>query len=84
MARALKAADEMQGFLRRLRERLTVIADRQPDVLKKLAQDGFVFDEIGNEPGNWKHLAFWLYTDLCELSHAAEGILEEMDELGVK
>ena len=50
------------------------IATLQDNALHYIEANGFVFDDIGKEPGNWKHLAFSLYTDLCEadtLSHAA-------------
>ena len=60
-----------------LRHALDKVMDKQPEALRIIEENGFVFDDIGKEPGNWKHLAFSLYTDICELStiaHHALGI----------
>jgi hypothetical protein len=60
-----------------LRHALDKVMDAQPAALRMIRENGFVFDDIGREPGNWKHLAFSLYTDICELStlaHHALGI----------
>lgn len=43
------------------------------DVIKN---NGFVFDDLGREPGNWQHLAFTLYTNLCEVESIAKAALE--------
>ena len=39
--------------------------------------NGFVFTDIGKEPGNWQHLAFSVYTDLCEADTIARAALGE-------
>jgi hypothetical protein len=42
-------------------------AGRQRHALRIIEENGFIFDDIGNEPGNWQHLAFTLYSELCEI-----------------
>ena len=51
----------------RYRAALEHIAAQQPKTLAMIEASGFVFRSIGNEPGNWQHLAFSIYTDLCEV-----------------
>jgi len=53
------------------------IAEQQPKTLAMIRDNGFVFDSIGKEPGNWQHLAFTIYTDLCEIDSIARAALEE-------
>lgn len=60
-------------------EALSKIAEQQPKVLAYIEANGFVFDDIGKEPGNWKHLAFSIYSDLCEVDTWARAALEEWD-----
>ena len=55
---------------------LREIADQQPKTLEMIRANGFVFDSIGAEPGNWQHLAFTIYTDLCEVDTLARAALE--------
>lgn len=68
---------ELEGVLRR-------VADKQPEVLAMIRREGFVFDSIGKEPGNWQHLAFSLYTELCELDVIARSALGEQVVEGVE
>jgi hypothetical protein len=51
------------------------IAAQQPKTLAMIKRNGFVFDSIGQEPGNWQHLAFSIYTDLCEVDLIARAAL---------
>ena len=68
-----------QAKLERARSALQYIGEMQPKVLAMIQANGFVWDDrdsIGNEPGNWQHLAFTLYSTICEIdsiAHAAEG-----------
>jgi hypothetical protein len=50
-----------------MKDALVRIAEQQQKALKMIRENGFVFLDIGNEPGNWQHLAFSLYTDICEI-----------------
>jgi hypothetical protein len=59
------------------RAALEAIAKLQPDALEMIKKNGFVFDSIGAEPGNWQHLAFTLYTVICEADSIARGALAE-------
>ncbi len=59
-----------------LREALQRISQQQPKTLAVIESNGFVFDSVGNEPGNWQHLAFTIYTDLCEVDTIARAALE--------
>jgi hypothetical protein len=51
------------------------IARKQRQVLGIIETNGFIFDDIGSEPGNWKHLAFTLYCEICEIDLIARGAL---------
>lgn len=55
---------------------LELIGAQQQKTLKVIESNGFVFDNIGNEPGNWQHLAFTIYTDLCEIDTIAKAALK--------
>lgn len=40
----------------------------QPAMLETLRINGVVFDgPLGNDPKNWQHVAFSIYTALCEV-----------------
>lgn len=58
-----------------LRTALEEIAKQQAETLAMIINNGFVFDSIGNEPGNWQHLAFSIYTDLCKVDTIARAAL---------
>lgn len=58
---------------------LSRIAEQQPKTLEMIRSNGFVFDDIGREPGNWKHLAFSIYVDLCEVDCIARATLKEVE-----
>lgn len=60
-----------------LKDALQRIAAQQPAMLKTIEANGFVFDSIGNEPGNWQHLAFTIYTSLCEIDIIARTALKD-------
>jgi hypothetical protein len=69
----IRAMDE----LHRLRDAMQQIAAQQPKTLATIERNGFVFDDIGTERGNWQHLAFSIYTDLCEVDTIARAALRE-------
>ena len=58
-----------------LREALERVAQQQPKTLAMIEQNGFIFDSIGRGPGNWQHLAFSIYNDLCEVETWASAAL---------
>ena len=62
------------------RKSLEAIAAQQPKTLEMIRHNGFVFDDIGREPGNWQHLAFSVYTDLCEVDSIARAALADKEE----
>lgn len=53
---------------------LEAVETSQPEALKMIQREGFVFDGSG---GRWERLALSLYSRLVELSHEAVGILAE-------
>jgi hypothetical protein len=57
---------------------LQQIAAQQQETLAMIERNGFVFDSIGCEPGNWQHLAFTIYTDLCKVDTVARSALDEL------
>lgn len=61
------------------RELLEAIAAKQPEVMAMLRREGFVFDDLGHEPGNWQHLAFTLYTVICEIDVLARQAIAELE-----
>lgn len=50
-----------------MRQALERIVQQQQDSLRVIRDNGFVFESIGREPGNWQHLAFTLYCHICEM-----------------
>lgn len=42
---------------------------------------GIVFEDIGTDPKNWQHVAFSVYTDLCEVSDTTRDALSALDAL---
>jgi hypothetical protein len=72
----IRERDDLKEQLETYDKTLRVIAEQQQKALKIIESNGFVFDDIGREPGNWKHLAFSLYTDLCEIDTWTRNALE--------
>jgi hypothetical protein len=64
-----------------LRAALERIAQQQPRTLDGLVHYGVVFRDIGNDPLNWQHIAFSLYTDLCEVDWIARSALADDAEV---
>ena len=63
-----------------MREALQQIAALQPEALKIIRENGFVWENkesLGKEPGNWQHLSFTLYSMLCEAESIASSALKE-------
>lgn len=56
------------------------ITEQQPKTLAMIREHGFVFDSIGCEPGNWQHLAFSIYNDLCEVVDIARDAIAALPE----
>lgn len=67
----------VRGQLREAEEALTQIGAQQQETLAMIESNGFVFDDIGAEPGNWQHLAFSIYTDLCRVDTVAHQALDD-------
>ena len=61
----------------RLREALEAVAAQQPKTLAMIEANGFVFTDIGKDQGNWQHVAFTIYTDLCRVDSIARAALGE-------
>jgi hypothetical protein len=60
-------------------EALERIAEQRQMTLRMIERNGFVFESIGREPGNWQHLAFSIYTDLCEVDGIARAALAALE-----
>jgi len=52
------------------------VARVQPRCLAIIKENGFVFDKLGAEPGDWQHLAFTLYSEVCAMDTAARALLD--------
>lgn len=61
-------------------ELLEQIEAKQEHALLVIRANGFKFTSIGKEPGNWQHLAFTLYSELCEVQHLATRALKQLEE----
>jgi len=62
-----------------LRRALEEVAEAQPATLENLRSNGVVFDgPLGNDPKNWQHVAFSIYTDLCEVDSIARAALDAL------
>jgi hypothetical protein len=75
-----EAHSELGALAARIEEAqaaLREIESIQPKVLGYIRSNGFVFDGIGTEPGNWHHLAFSVYIDLCEADAIARAALAD-------
>jgi hypothetical protein len=59
-----------------MREALEQVAALQGEALKLIRNNGFVFTDIGTERGNWQHLAFTLYCEICEIDVVARNALD--------
>jgi chromosome segregation ATPase len=78
-----EAIETNRSLIAELREKddlllgsLRKIQGFQPAALATIERNGFVFEDIGGQPGNWQHLAFSLYTDLCEIETISRSALE--------
>jgi ribosomal protein S27AE len=63
-----------------LGEALERIAEQQQQTLAKLRKHGIVFEAIGADPSNWQHVAFSIYTDLCQVDTIARTALASAAE----
>jgi hypothetical protein len=60
------------------RDALQQIAQVQPETVEMLRSNGIVFDgPLGTDPANWQHVAFSLYTRICEIDSIARAALDE-------
>ena len=59
------------------REALERIKQVQPKTLAMIRRSGFSFVNLGAEPGNWEHLAFTLYSTICEIDSIVSDALDE-------
>jgi hypothetical protein len=75
LADSSRALDAAVRDAATLRAALTAIKAQQPETLAMIEANGFVFTDIGRDPGNWQHLAFTVYTDLCRVDTIAEQAL---------
>lgn len=53
------------------------ISKKQPVLLKLLQRNEIVFNDIGNDPGDWQHVAFTVYGYLCEVDSMARAAVAE-------
>lgn len=60
-----------------LRDALETIEARQLRMIALFRQRGIVFEDIGNDPKNWQHVAFTAYSELAEVSMDARDALAE-------
>ena len=56
-------------------EALKQVAALQGQALAVIRDNGFVFKNIGTERGNFEHLAFTLYSEICEIDVVARNAL---------
>ncbi len=65
------------------RAALWKLTESQPRALRYIRLNGFKWadkESIGIEPGNWQHLAFSLYSDLCEVDSIAREALTSSEK----
>lgn len=68
-----RVLEEMRG----LRDALRAVAKFQADELAVFRSHGIRFEDIGVDPKNWQHIAFSLYSDLCEVETIARNALTD-------
>jgi len=64
---------EQENF--HLRAALLAITQIQPEALSIIRKNGFVFEDIGVQPGNWQQIAFSMYSRLCEADQIARNAI---------
>lgn len=71
------ALDHIEQQLAQIEEALEQIAEQQPKTLDWLRAHGIIFEgPLGTRIGNWEHVAFSIYTDLCETDSIARAALD--------
>lgn len=82
--RAGKGHATALDMLATTRQALTEVSERQPKTIDWLRANGIVFDgPLGIDPGNWEHVAFSIYNDLCEADDIARRALAATDTTDV-
>ena len=76
MCEYIDRLEAAEARVQELEAALREIAEKQQQALGIIESNGFVFDAIGKEPGNWQHLAFTLYTEICEIDVWARNALD--------
>lgn len=65
------------------REAVREIERVQERAMATLRKHGIKFEDIGNDPTkNWQHVAFTVYTDLCDAANTARALLDGGPEGG--
>jgi glycyl-tRNA synthetase beta chain len=73
---ALAGAPSGPSEADQLRAALDRVAEQQPKTIDRLRANGIVFDgPLGTDPDNWEHVAFAIYSDLCEMASIARAAL---------
>lgn len=74
----LKAAEEQLSILKCA---MIAVARQQPRTIGWLREHGVVFaGPLGTDPTNFEHVAFSLYTDICQIDSIARNALAEATE----
>ena len=63
-------------------EALRTTVRLQEETLALLRKHGIQFTDIGADPRNWQHVAFAIYTNMCEAASEARAIIEEVEASG--
>jgi hypothetical protein len=63
-----------QAYLEAL-DALEAVGAIQPQTLLWIRHHGIVFGDIGTDPENWQHVAFSIYSDLCEADSRVRPII---------
>jgi len=66
----------MQPTSEELKEFVLWAQKFQPDALKKIKRNNFIFDNL-EDP--WQKLAFTLYTNLCEIESKSRQLFEDVE-----
>ena len=56
------------------------VTTKQQECLESFRSHGIVFNDIGNDPTNWQHVAFTIYSDLCEAEAGCRAALARLEE----
>ncbi len=79
MATDAEELAKLRAEMAPLREAAQAVVRLQEETVATFRNRGIKFTDIGADPENWQHVAFTVYTNLCEAAALARDAIPSVD-----